>query len=366
MSNKFTSYNHTANDQLQEPMFLGNPMNIARYDQQRHPIFEKLTERQISLFWMPTEVSVTKDKMDFQKMEKHEKHIFTSNLRYQILLDSVQTRCPSIILMSICSLPEVESFLSAFGFFESVHSRSYTHIIRNVYDDPSEVFDDIVENANIVKRAESVTKYYDDLEEAITLWRRGELSKREVKKKLVLCMAAVNALEGIRFFVSFACTFSFAERKTMEASAKIVKLVCRDEAVHLAFTTHVMKLWESGRDDPEMVEIMTELKPEIRSILLTAGEEEKEWAEYLFKDGSTIGLNYTIIAAYVEHITDKRLMALGHEPEFGGKKSNLPWMQSWESSAGVQIMPQETEITAYLTGSIDSSLTDNEFEGMEL
>lgn len=223
----FRTYNPNVNDQLKENMFFGQNVNVARYDQQRHPIFDKLTERQLSFFWRPEEVDVTKDSRDFAGLPEHEKHIFLSNLKYQILLDSVQGRGPNAVLLPIASTPEMEVWIETWGFSECIHSRSYTHIIRNLFSDPSVVFDDIVPNPQIAKRAKSVGKLYDRLAEATDQWRHGKLPVREAKKALMLCMASINILEGVRFFVSFACSFAFAERKLMEGNAKIIRLIAR-------------------------------------------------------------------------------------------------------------------------------------------
>ena len=225
--NQYKTFHSTDNNQLKEPMFFGQPVNVARFDQQRHPAFEKLTETQLSFFWRPEEVDLTKDRTDYAQMEPHEQHIFTSNLKYQTLLDSVQGRGPVAVLLPICSLPELEVFIETWSFFESIHARSYTHILRNLLADPAEFFDDIVPNPEIMSRAKAVTKYYDDLYDLSIAWRRGEVELTEVKKALILCLSSINILEGIRFYGSFACSFAFAERKLMEGNAKVIKLIAR-------------------------------------------------------------------------------------------------------------------------------------------
>ena len=364
--NKFRTYNPTHNNQLKENMFFGQNVNVARYDQQRHQIFEKLTERQMSLFWQPQEIDMTKDRLDFMRLPDNEKHIFVQNLSYQILLDSVQGRGPNVVLLPIASLPEMEAWIETWAFFEVIHSRSYTHIIRNVFNVPSEVFDKIVPNKQIAKRAKTVTDLYDTLQHTVDSWRRGEASVREAKKALMRCVASINALEGIRFYVSFACTFAFGERKLMEGSAKVIRLIARVEAVHLAGTQHIMKLWREGSDDPEMKEIYEEMKDELRQITLDAAEQEKEWTTHLFKDGTMIGVNKRILDQYVEHITDQRLAALRMEPAYGSPKNPIPWVSSWLSSESVQVAPQEVEVTSYLMGAIDTSLSEDDFEGFSL
>lgn len=375
---KYTTFNQNSINPLLEPMFFGNSVNVARYDQQKHSIFEKLIEKQISFFWRPEEVDVSKDRVDFQGLTDPEKHIFISNLKYQTLLDSVQGRSPNIALLPIVSLPELETWIETWSFFETIHSRSYTHILRNLFSDPSEVFDDIVVNEEIKKRASDISKYYDDLIFATQLWQtQGEgthtvngevhqITKRELKKKLYLCMNSVNALEAIRFYVSFACTFAFAERKLMEGNSKIIKLIARDESLHLSSTQHILNLWTRGKDDPEMAEIAKECEEEAKQIFMNAVEQEKEWADYLFKNGSMIGLNRDILCQYVEFIANERMKAIGFGTPYAVTSNPLPWMNSYLESDNVQVAPQESEISSYLVGQIDSEVSSNEFEGFEL
>lgn len=361
-----TVFNKKQFDATQQPMFFGEPVNVARYDRQKYPIFEKLIEKQLSFFWRPEEVDLTTDRKDFMDMPDYEKHIFLSNLKYQTLLDSVQGRSPNIAFLPIVSLPELETWFETWAFSETIHSRSYTHIIRNVFNDPSEVFDAIVSNDNIIKRAESVSKHYDDLIDACERYRQGvDNDLRELKKKLYLCMVAVNVLEGIRFYVSFACSFAFAERAIMEGNAKIIKLIARDEAIHLTGTQHMINLMSSGVDDPEFKEIAKECENDVYAIFKEAAEQEKEWAEYLFKDGSMIGLNCQIVHDYVEYITNVRAKAVGLSEIFGSKQNPLPWMNNWLVSDNVQVAPQEAEISSYLVGQIDSSIKDDDFDDFD-
>lgn len=374
----YSTFRKEKNDPLKEPIFFGNSVNIARFDQQKHSIFERLVERQISFFWRPEEIDLSRDRVDFQKMTDAEKHIFTSNLKYQTLLDSVQGRSPNIAFLPITSLSEFELWVTAWSFFESIHSRSYTHIMRNVYNDPSTVFDGIVEDPQILKRAEDVSKYYDDLIFATQLWQtlgegvhevngvRHEITMRNLKRKLYLCMQSVNALEAIRFYVSFACTFAFAERSICEGSSKVLRLIARDENLHLSSTQHVINLWRKGKDDPEMVEVAEELQDEATNIFLNTVEQEKEWAKYLFKNGSMIGLNEAILCEYVEYIASIRMSAIGLESPYDVKSNPLPWMNSYLNSDNVQVAPQESEISSYLVGQIDSTVNENEFADFDL
>ncbi len=375
---KYTTFNQKNTDFMLEPMFFGNPVNVARYDQQKHAIFEKLIEKQISFFWRPEEVDVSKDRMDFQGLSDAEKHIFISNLKYQTLLDSVQGRSPNIALLPIVSLPELETWIETWSFFETIHSRSYTHILRNLFTDPSNIFEDIVENEEIKRRAADISKYYDDLIFATQLWQtQGEgthevngethvINMRELKKKLYLCMNSVNALEAIRFYVSFACTFAFAERELMEGNSKIIRLIARDENLHLTSTQHVLNLWAKGKDDPEMAEIAKECEQEARDIFLNAVQQEKEWAAFLFNNGSMIGLNEEILCSYVEYIANQRMAAIGLGQPFDVSSNPLPWMNNYLNSDNVQVAPQESEISSYLVGQIDAEVSAGDFDEFEL
>jgi ribonucleoside-diphosphate reductase beta chain len=364
----YSVFNQNKNDQLKEPMFFGQSVNVSRYDQQKHTIFEKLIEKQLSFFWRPEEIDVSKDRIDYQKLPEHERHIFTSNLKYQTLLDSIQGRSPNVALLPIVSLPELETWIETWSFSETIHSRSYTHIIRNIVTDPSVIFDDIVTNEEIIKRASSVSKYYDELIELSQLWQRGEFyDLNDIKKKLYLCLMSINILEAIRFYVSFACSFAFAERELMEGNAKIIKLIARDEALHLAGTQQMINILRNGQDDLSFMQIGFELEQECYNMFVEAAEQEKEWAEYLFKDGSMIGLNKDILCQYVEYITNIRMKAVGLKPAFDGVTKNpIPWINSWLTSDNVQVAPQETEINSYLVGQIDSVVHEEDFKDFEL
>ncbi|MGP4714921.1 class Ia ribonucleoside-diphosphate reductase subunit beta [Psychrobacter sp. DM8] len=375
----YSIFNQTPNDAMKEPMFFGQPVNIARYDQQKHPIFEQLIEKQLSFFWRPEEVDVSRDRIDYGNLSSHEQHIFISNLKYQTLLDSIQGRSPNIVLLPLVSIPELETWIETWSFSETIHSRSYTHIIRNIVNDPGIVFDDIMQNEHILERASDIAEYYDELyrnSQLYSLYGSGThningkeitIDLRSLKKQLYLCIMAVNVLEAIRFYVSFACSFAFAERKLMEGNAKIIKLIARDEALHLTGTQHMLNLMRHGKDDPEMVEIAKECHEQGIEIFRKAAEQEKEWAGYLFKDGSMIGLNKDILCQYIEYITNLRMEAVGLPSAFPNSKSNpIPWINTWLSSDNVQVAPQETEISSYLVGQIDSDLSESDFDDFEL
>ena len=369
----YQTFNRNEFDALKQPMFFGENVNVSRYDVQKYPIFEQLIEKQLSFFWRPEEVDLSNDRGDFTNLPEHEKHIFISNLKYQTLLDSVQGRSPNVALLPIVSLPELETWIETWSFSETIHSRSYTHIIRNIVPNPGDIFDDIMHNEHIIQRAISVTRYYDDLIESVNNYNNfgvgthtinGEdvvVDMRELKKKLYLTVASVNILEAIRFYVSFACSFAFAERAKMEGNAKVIKLIARDEALHLTSTQHMMQIFAQGKDDPEMAEIAKECQQEVIDMFTDAAQQEKDWADYLFKEGSMIGLNKEILCQYVEYITNQRMQAVNLPAPFNVKSNPLPWMDAWLVSDNVQVAPQESEISSYLVGAIDAEVDTEEF-----
>ena len=375
-----TVFNRNKVDTKKQPMFFGAPLGVQRYDSYKYPIFEKLTQQQLGYFWRPEEVSLQKDRADYQSLRPEQKHIFTSNLRYQILLDSVQGRGPGMAFIPYCSLPELEAAMTSWEFMEMIHSRSYTYIIKNVYPDPTEVFDTILDDKQILSRAESVTKSYNDFINAAQEYGSGRQWQHnlegvpnaknelyELKRKLYRAVANVNILEGIRFYVSFACSFAFGELKLMEGSAKIISLIARDENQHLVLTQNILNKWKDG-DDPDMLKIAEEEEENVIEMFRKAVEEEKEWAQYLFKDGSMIGLNDKLLLQYVEWIANRRMKAIGLKPIFDipAKNNPLPWTEHWISSKGLQVAPQETEVESYLIGGIKQDLKKDSFAGFQL
>ena len=353
-----TVFSNEMFDATEQTCFFGKQVNIARYDKQRYNIFEKLTDKQLGFFWRPEEIDLSRDGKDFKGLTDHEKHIFTSNLKRQILLDSVQGRAPSLAFLPICSLPELETWIQTWTFSETVHSRSYTHIIRNVYSDPSRVFDEMLDIQEIADCAHDISKYYDDL----IAFNSNMRYNYGHKKALWLCLNAVNALEGVRFYVSFACSWAFAEVKKMEGNAKIIKLIARDENVHLASTQQLLKILP--KEDPDFARIQEETRDECISMFHRVVEQEKSWAHYLFQNGSMIGLNEQLLCDYVDHIAAKRMGAIGLNGKPGSNP--LPWTMKWISGSDVQVAPQETEITSYINGGVKKDVDENTFKGFSL
>ena len=360
-----TIFNRKKVNTLKQPMFFGEQLNTQRYTDFKYPIFDKLTQKQLGFFWRPEEVSLQKDRNDYQSLDAGQKHIFTANLKYQTMLDSVQGRGPVLALLPYVSIPELEGCIIAWDFMESIHSRSYTYIMKNLYSDPSKEFDTILETKEIISRAESVTRCYDDFMEYA---RKNKRDKYELKKKFYKMLISINILEGIRFYVSFACTFGFGELRLMEGSAKIISLIARDESQHLAITQHIIKNYQKFEKDKQMLAVMDNCEQEIYEMYDTAVEEEKEWAKYLMKDGSMIGLSETLLGNYVEWIANKRLRAIGLKPLYDRpiRTNPLPWTQHWLSSRGLQNAPQETEIESYIIGGIKQDIKEDMFEEFKL
>ena len=378
--NGMTVFNTEEVDTKKQPMFFGAPLGVQRYDSYKYPAFENLTKSQLGYFWRPEEVSLQKDRGDYQSLRPEQKHIFTSNLKYQTMLDSVQGRAPGMAFAPYCSLPELEGCMNVWQLMEMIHSRSYTYIIKNIYSDPSEVFDTILRDDKILERAGSVTEAYDKFinyaheYDQSTAWTpemrthiNSEWTRKDLKTSLYRAVANVNILEGIRFYVSFACSFAFGELKLMEGSAKIISLIARDENQHLAITQNILNYWKKG-DDPEMVEITKEQEPWLINAFKKCVDEEKAWAEYLFKDGSMIGLNDKLLHQYVEWVANRRIKALGLKPiyDIPAKNNPLPWTEHWISSKGLQVAPQETEVESYIVGGIKQDVTKDSFSGFKL
>jgi len=362
-------FNRKSVDWLKQPMFFGDEPNTQRFDQQKYPVFEKLNQQQLGFFWRPEEVSLQKDRNDYNLLTDEQKHIFTSNLKYQTLLDSVQGRGPCLAFLPFCSLPELESMLVAWDFSETIHSRSYTYIMKNVYPNPTEVLDTIVKTPQIMKRAETVTEAYDKfIEYSHKYHLMGEGERKELKKLLYLTLVNVNILEGIRFYVSFACSFAFGELKLMEGSAKIISLIARDENLHLAVSQNIINNYRKHENDKEMLQIIKETEQEVYDMYDTAVQQEKEWAQFLFKDGSMIGLNDKLLNQYVEYMANKRMVAIGLKPVYDQPRTNnpLPWTTHWLNSRGLQNAPQETEIESYVVGGIKQDVDTDSFKGFKL
>ena len=374
---RMTVFNQGVVDHLAQPLFFGEAPNVARYETATHSLFDDLTTKSLSFFWRPEEIDLTKDAHEFESMPEHWKFIFTENLKYQTLLDSVQGRAPNLAFLPICSDIGLENWITTWAFSETIHSRSYTHIMRNLYSNPSEVFDEILINPRIMDRATAVTKHYDQLIDQSRVWFAMQndvnisadvckLQLTKVKEALYLTMHAVNALEAIRFYVSFACTFNFAEQGMMEGNAKIMKLIARDEQLHLKGTQGILSIWHKGKDDPEMVEIAKRMKPEANAVFLEVAAQEKEWTAHLMSQGSMPGANLTVLNSYVDYLTHTRMNGAGLDSPFEQTKHPMPWIRKWLNSAGVQVAAQEAELSSYLVGQVNANVRPEFLKTLEV
>ena len=377
---QMTVFNSHEVDTKKQPMFFGAPLGVQRYDSYKYPVFDKLTQQQLGYFWRPEEISLQKDRGDYQTLRPEQKHIFTSNLKYKIMLDSIQGRGPGMAFTPYCSLPELEACMKVWEFMEMIHSRSYTYIIKNIYSDPADVFDTILSDERIMERAVSVTEAYDDFINSAHQYDNSNQwlhaleqvpyakeARYELKRKLYRAVANVNILEGIRFYVSFACSFAFGELKLMEGSAKIIGLIARDESQHLVITQNILNKWKEG-DDPDMKKISQEEEQWVYKTFESAVNQEKLWAEYLFKDGSMIGLNDKLLCQYVEWTANRRMKAIGLRPlyDIPAKNNPLPWTSHWLNSRELQEAPMETEKESYVIGGIKQDVGANTFSGFKL
>ena len=337
-------------DPTSQPIFFGEGLGLQRYDLIKHKNLFEYFNKQLLLFWRPEEISLNKDRSDFKKLTEHEKFLFTQNLGYQILLDSIQSRGIGHLLEH-CSSTEVEAFCKTWEMFETLHSYSYTYIIKNVYSNPTEVLNEIASNEAILNRAYGVTKYYDEMINGL-----GD-SKYEQKKALYLTLVSIQILEAVRFYVSFACSYYFAEQGVMQGNSQIIKLINRDEQLHLGFTKTLINILHKNEDEG-FKQVVEDCKDIVENMWRDAATEEIEWAKYLFKDGDLIGLNAEILEQYMKYLLNQRMKLCGFEPVFEKTKNPITWIDKYTNSGSVQNAPQEQENTSYLTNSMNSNDLD--------
>ena len=353
-----TIFNTKNIDPMTQPLFLGNDLGVQRYDVLKYPIFKDLDSRQMMNFWRPEEIELKKDRADFQTLTDNEKFIFTSNLKYQTMLDSVICRGVPTLLEFVTNT-ELEACLMTWQFFEKIHSQSYSYIIQNVYSDSKDVFGGIYEDEQIIKRANSAIQDYNNLMGMAC--DKNRLS--DIKKQIYMTIISINILEAVRFYVSFICSFAFAENKKMIGNADIIKLIKRDEALHLYNTQEILKILNSNEDEG-FVKVAKDCENKACKMFESAAQEEKEWASYLFKDGSIIGLNETVLHNYIDWLCQSRRKAIGLPYETGFKNPIAGWTDSWMNSESVQVAPQEHEITSYKIGASKNDLEDLDFGGL--
>lgn len=355
-----TIFNLKNVDPMNQPLFLGKDLGVQRFDVLKYPIFKDLDNKQMMNFWRPEEIELKKDRGDFKEMSDNEKFIFTSNLKYQTMLDSVICRGVPTLLEYVTNT-ELEACLMTWQFFEKIHSQSYSYIIQNVYADSKEIFDGIYEDKEILKRAKSAIQDYNDL-----MGMASDSNKlADLKRQIYMTVISINILEAVRFYVSFVCSFAFAENKKMAGNADIIKLIKRDEALHLTNTQEILKILQKEECEG-FLKTAEQCQDAAIEMFENAAKEEKEWASYLFKDGSIIGLNEAVLHQYIDWLCMSRRKNIGLPYENVGKNPIAGWTESWMQSESVQVAPQEHEITSYKIGASKNDLEDTCFDDFEL
>jgi ribonucleoside-diphosphate reductase beta chain len=342
-----------------QPLFFGERLGLQTYENPKYPALDTLNKRMMEMFWKPEEISLQKDRNDWDKLTEVQQDVFVKNLSYQIMLDSVQGRGPVSAILPLVSLPELEGCVVTWDFFETIHSRSYTYLIKNLFAKPELVFDQILDIQPIIERAATVTQHYDKLVELSLMYQQpGYAVTEQDRKTLMLALTAINILEGVRFYVSFACAFALGELNLMEGNAKIITLIARDEAMHLSLTQQLIKIL---RDREGYGDVFESIRPQMIEMFDQAAQEEKRWAEYLFRNGSMIGLNAEMLGEYVEWIVNRRSQVIGLGKIFpeATAQNPLPWVDGWLGSKNVRVAPQETEISSYLVSAINQDVTDD-------
>lgn len=366
----YTTFNTNQVDATVEPMFLGQGVNLARYDKTKYRFLDLATDQQFAQFWRPEEVDLSRDKVEFwSKLTDEQRYIFLANLKYQSLLDSVQARAPMLAFGPLISIPELETFTVVWPAFEVIHSKSYTHIIRNVFPDPGAVFDSIVVDENIINRAQALTRAYDELIELGMIYsvygygyhvvpsrnERVMINPSLLRRAIIKALAAVNALEGVRFYVSFLCSFAFTEKlNVMAGNSKIIRFIARDEALHRKAIGDTLKAIAAGKEGAEWKADFDAVLPELKMIFQECFDQEVVWAQHLFSEGRSIpGLNASILEDCLKVFTTQTMAGAGIQPLHEMPSPHpAPWVNKYLYSGNVQVAPQEAEISSYLLGRV--------------
>lgn len=349
-----TIFNGKNVDRSKQPIFFGEELGLQRLDNPKYKKFLQLYKDQWSFIWRPSEISLIKDATDYQKLTENEKFIFTTNLKFQTVMDSCISRGVDILLPYI-SLPEVELCCKVWGAFEGIHSESYNYIMENVYPDFSSVLDSIADDNEITKRGEKVKEWYDKLIYV------DEANKHETLYKTLI---SINILEAVQFFVSFVCAFAFGHNNTMIGNASIIKLIRRDENLHLQITQNMLSYLHNNPDEG-FIDVANDCRDEFVDMFVQAVDEEKGWAKYLFKDGSILGLNEAVLCEYIEWLANLRLKTLGLPQPYPNAKNHMQgWLTAWTGQT--QTAPQEQENTEYKIGASKSDIKNMDFGNLEL
>lgn len=344
----------------QRKMFLDpeGSVTIQRYDDYAYPKLAQFTKTQRGNFWIPDEISLTKDKIDFYKADEATKFIFTANLLRQTALDSIQGRAPVQIFTPVCSVPEAEAWVQWWSAFEQIHSESYSHIIRNIYQMPSQQFNQIHDTAEIVGMLSGIDKYYAELHDLNCLVNTGvEVSEHKRVKAVYMALIASYGLEAIRFMVSFCTSLGMVENKIFVGNGNIISLILADELLHTDATAWIIN--RNIKDDHRFAEIAHECRNEVSDMLISVVDEEKAWAKYQFQKGTVLGLNEKIMCNQVDYTAHGRFKAIGVKFDSSTKAQPLPWMNKHLNTNKVQTALQENESISYISGSMTSEIDYN-------
>lgn len=349
----------TKTNYLNRKMFLdpAGPVTIQRFEEVKYNKIADFEATARGFFWQPEEISLTKDSSDFKDASDAVKHIFTSNLLRQTALDSLQGRGPTQVFTPVCSLPEVEALMYNWGFFESnIHSKSYSHIIRNIYNVPKDVFNSIHDTREIVDMASSIGKYYDDLHQLNCKKELGiAVSETQHIKAIWMALHASYALEAFRFMVSFATSLAMVENKIFIGNGNIISLILQDELLHKGWTAYLIN--QVIKDDARFASIKAECEAEVYALYMDVIREEKTWADYLFKMGPVIGLNANILKEFVDYTAVGALKDIGIKyNSLAPKSTPIPWFNKHSNSSNKQSALQETESTNYVLGVMSADL----------
>ena len=354
---------NTKTDYLNRKMFLDpeGPVTIQRFEEVKYKKIADFETTARGFFWVPEEVSLTKDANDFKESSDAVKHIFTSNLLRQTALDSLQGRGPSQVFAPVISLPELEALVYNWTFFETnIHSRSYSHIIRNIYNVPKDVFNTIHDTKEIVDMASSVGRYYDELHKVNCRKELGEeVSEKEHIRAIYMALHASYALEAFRFMVSFATSLAMVENKIFIGNGNIISLILQDELLHKGWTAYIIN--QVVKEDSRFAEIKQECEQEVYQLYMDVIREEKEWAEYLFNKGPVIGLNATVLKDFVDYTAVGALKEIGIKYQASAPKSTpIPWFNKHTDTSKKQTALQESESTNYVIGVMSDALNYDE------
>jgi ribonucleoside-diphosphate reductase beta chain len=349
----------TKTDYLHRKMFLdpAGPVTIQRFEETKYSKLTKFEAEARGFFWVPEEVSLTKDANDFKEATDTVRHIFTSNLLRQTALDSLQGRGPSQIFTPVCSIPELEALMYAWTFFETnIHSRSYSHIIRNIYNVPKDAFNTIHDTKEIVDMASSVGNYYEALHVVNCKKELGqEVAEKEHVRAIWLALHASYALEAFRFMVSFATSLAMVENRIFIGNGNIISLILQDEILHKDWTAWLIN--QVVKEDPRFAEIKAECEQEVYAMYADVIREEKQWADYLFNKGPVIGLNANILKDFVDFTAVGALKEIGIKYQgIAPKTTPIPWFLKHVNVSNKQSALQETESTNYVIGLMSDSL----------